>query len=212
MYSCSTCHCSFSRKQGYDYHIISKKHVMRSNENTSKYMFTCLECKKSFTQSSGLSKHKRICRGKDDHHEHISDYQDNQINEPEPQFESSIIAPPQIQSQLDTQNELIHSMQKEITSLTKRLDSNLREKRHKLPASIRNEIAERQLYHCGSCKNDLGAHYHIDHIVARQFGGDNCLENLMALCYECHVAKSVKETQRKTQIREAVQRILEDNE
>lgn len=197
MYSCSTCHCSYTRKQNYDNHLLTKKHMLRYHENSNKNLHVCDNCEKSFTFSQALYKHKKLCIIKSEEVSTIEYEKDT---------------PPQIQSQLDTQNELIHSMQKEITSLTKRLDSNLREKRHKLPASIRNEIAERQLYHCGACKNDLGAHYHIDHIVARQFGGDNCLENLMALCYECHVAKSVKETQRKTQIREAVQRILEDNE
>ena len=57
------------------------KHIMRNNENTSKNMFTCSQCKKCFTQSSGLSKHKKICKGKDDHYEQIIAHQQQQINE-----------------------------------------------------------------------------------------------------------------------------------
>jgi 5-methylcytosine-specific restriction endonuclease McrA len=210
MFQCGTCNKTFANKQVLLRHNASESHIQRVS--TIDVFFAC-DCGRSFQHRSGLYRHRKYCDGTTVNETTIIlpsiEERKNTATQTPPSMLSNT---PQIQSQLDTQNELIHSMQKEITSLTKRLDSNLREKRHKLPASIRNEIAERQLYHCGACKNDLGAHYHIDHIVARQFGGDNCLENLMALCYECHVAKSVKETQRKTQIREAVQRILEDNE
>ena len=194
MYSCSTCHCSFTRKQNYDCHLLTKKHMMRYYTNSKKNLHSCDICQKSFTFSQALYKHKKNCIKKNE----VIHAKQEEI--------------PLIQPEQNSQEEMIQSMQKQIDSLSKRLDSNLREKRHKISASIRNEIAERQLYHCGTCKQILGPHYHIDHIIALQFGGDNCIDNLMALCYECHVAKSIKETQCKTQIREAVKRIIHENQ
>ena len=134
MFSCGICHCSFSRKQGYDYHINSKKHIMRSNENTSKNMFTCTQCKKIFTLSSGLSKHKKICKGKDDHYEQIVVHQQQQIDELKQQInyllETSTSTPVQTtttvpsQVAIPVQSQTINNNQNTINSHNKNTTNN----------------------------------------------------------------------------------------
>jgi len=61
-YNCDICVCSFVRKQHYDRHLTSTKHIRRIESGNS--MFQCKDCKKTFAHASGLSKHKRACKYK----------------------------------------------------------------------------------------------------------------------------------------------------
>ena len=54
-------------------------------------------------------------------------------------------------------------------------------------------VASIQKWKCGHCDNLLDASYEIDHIVALYKGGTNELDNLIALCRNCHGIKTMNE-------------------
>ena len=55
-------------------------------------------------------------------------------------------------------------------------------------------VAARQSWTCKHCKNMLSAWYEIDHVIRLQNGGSNHVDNLVALCRECHGKKTAMET------------------
>ena len=54
-------------------------------------------------------------------------------------------------------------------------------------------VAARQNWHCGDCKNQLSAWFEVDHTVRLENGGSNHIDNLVALCRECHGKKTAIE-------------------
>jgi 5-methylcytosine-specific restriction endonuclease McrA len=46
-------------------------------------------------------------------------------------------------------------------------------------------IADKQMWKCGHCSNNLPAVYHISPIIPFDKGGSNQFDNLVALCYTC---------------------------
>lgn len=54
-------------------------------------------------------------------------------------------------------------------------------------------VASRQGWTCGDCKNQLTAWFEVDHIVRLEYGGSNHVDNLVALCRECHGKKTTME-------------------
>lgn len=54
-------------------------------------------------------------------------------------------------------------------------------------------VAARQNWHCGDCKNQLSAWFEVDHTIRLEHGGSNHVDNLVALCRECHGKKTAME-------------------
>jgi len=54
-------------------------------------------------------------------------------------------------------------------------------------------IAANQNWKCAKCNNQLQAWYEIDHKVRLENGGDNHINNLVALCRNCHGEKTAHE-------------------
>jgi hypothetical protein len=54
-------------------------------------------------------------------------------------------------------------------------------------------IASRQNWKCGDCQKQLNAWFEVDHIKRLEYGGDNHIDNLVALCRECHGKKTTIE-------------------
>lgn len=54
-------------------------------------------------------------------------------------------------------------------------------------------VAARQNWCCNDCKNQLSAWFEVDHVVRLENGGDNHIDNLVALCRECHGKKTALE-------------------
>jgi hypothetical protein len=54
-------------------------------------------------------------------------------------------------------------------------------------------IAYKQNWQCGKCNKVLNAWFEVDHKVRLEYGGDNQLDNLVALCRECHGEKTAME-------------------
>ena len=50
----------------------------------------------------------------------------------------------------------------------------------------------------------------IDHKIGVQFGGTNDIDNLQALCLECHSEKTIKEIRKRKKIFDAIQHILSE--
>lgn len=69
-------------------------------------------------------------------------------------------------------------------------------KRAKIRPSMKLKIAAGQKYTCFYCKNILGAQFHIDHIIPLCLGGEDRINNLNALCPNCHSEKTVNDMQK----------------
>jgi hypothetical protein len=54
-------------------------------------------------------------------------------------------------------------------------------------------VAARQNWHCGDCKKQLPAWFEVDHTVRLENGGSNHVDNLVALCRDCHGKKTAIE-------------------
>ena len=52
-------------------------------------------------------------------------------------------------------------------------------------------VASNQKWKCSKCTQLLDATYEVDHIVPLCKGGDNRIENLQALCRNCHGKKTI---------------------
>ena len=51
-------------------------------------------------------------------------------------------------------------------------------------------VAANQNWLCGDCKRQLPAWFEVDHVIALHNGGSNELNNLVALCRNCHGKKT----------------------
>lgn len=54
-------------------------------------------------------------------------------------------------------------------------------------------VASCQNWKCGNCKKQLTAWFEVDHVVRLEHGGSNEVQNLIALCRECHGEKTAME-------------------
>ena len=54
-------------------------------------------------------------------------------------------------------------------------------------------VASMQDWHCGDCRDKLNAWFEVDHKVRLEYGGGNDVENLVALCRNCHGKKTAFE-------------------
>ena len=54
-------------------------------------------------------------------------------------------------------------------------------------------VASRQNWNCGECKDQLNAWFEVDHKIRLEHGGSNHVDNLVALCRECHGKKTTIE-------------------
>lgn len=54
-------------------------------------------------------------------------------------------------------------------------------------------VASSQNWCCAECKKQLKATFEVDHIVRLEYGGSNHVDNLRALCRECHGDKTMIE-------------------
>lgn len=71
--------------------------------------------------------------------------------------------------------------------------SHIAVKKRNVSQLLKKKVAAKQQWACGHCKKILDASYEVDHIVALYKGGTNDEGNLIALCRNCHGAKTVDE-------------------
>jgi len=60
--------------------------------------------------------------------------------------------------------------------------------------SKKKYVASKQGWKCRECQEVLPATFEVDHIKRLQYGGSNEIDNLQALCPNCHREKTMKET------------------
>jgi hypothetical protein len=53
-------------------------------------------------------------------------------------------------------------------------------------------VASQQAWKCKHCGDMLDATFEVDHVVDLQFGGSNNVDNLVALCRNCHGKKTMQ--------------------
>jgi 5-methylcytosine-specific restriction endonuclease McrA len=51
-------------------------------------------------------------------------------------------------------------------------------------------VAAQQGWKCGDCQRQLPAWFEVDHVIALEHGGSNHIDNLVALCRDCHGKKT----------------------
>ena len=54
-------------------------------------------------------------------------------------------------------------------------------------------VAARQGWKCGDCQDQLNAWFEVDHKIRLEHGGSNHVDNLVALCRDCHGKKTTIE-------------------
>jgi cytochrome c553 len=54
-------------------------------------------------------------------------------------------------------------------------------------------VASSQNWKCGKCHQQLNAWFEVDHKIRLEYGGSNEVQNLVALCRECHGRKTAME-------------------
>ncbi len=54
-------------------------------------------------------------------------------------------------------------------------------------------VAAQQGWKCKKCNNQLSAWFEVDHVTRLEYGGTNHINNLEALCRECHGRKTAME-------------------
>tara|TARA_B100001175_G_scaffold97403_1_gene82533 strand:- start:2081 stop:2671 length:591 start_codon:yes stop_codon:yes gene_type:complete len=54
-------------------------------------------------------------------------------------------------------------------------------------------VAARQNWKCGDCQDQLNAWFEVDHKIRLEYGGSNHVDNLVALCRDCHGKKTTIE-------------------
>ncbi len=54
-------------------------------------------------------------------------------------------------------------------------------------------VASRQAWKCGDCGDQLNAWFEVDHKIRLEHNGSNHVDNLVALCRECHGKKTTFE-------------------
>ena len=66
-------------------------------------------------------------------------------------------------------------------------------KLRKVSDQLKKIVASQQHWNCKKCKNILDATYEVDHILALEDGGNNHIQNLQALCRNCHGKKTMED-------------------
>jgi 5-methylcytosine-specific restriction endonuclease McrA len=54
-------------------------------------------------------------------------------------------------------------------------------------------VAAQQGWKCGDCKRQLPGWFEVDHKIRLEHGGSNAVDNLVALCRDCHGKKTAFE-------------------
>lgn len=179
-FKCNICKHNYSSKQAFDRHMKSITHLDKCNNRKS---YDCFCGKKYFHRQSLFN-----------HHKYCEQYKNHDTNPSQP-------STPPLQTSVATVDASTNTEPIKEKNKSKSY-------RSKISHSTRQYILERQENRCGDCKINLGAYFQIDHIMALQFGGDNSLTNLMALCCECHAKKSLAENACRQEIQNAIKIII----
>jgi hypothetical protein len=71
----------------------------------------------------------------------------------------------------------------------KRLHKPTKKSKRSVSETKKKYVASLQNWRCKHCQNQLSAWFEVDHVQGLEFGGSNDVDNLQALCRECHAKK-----------------------
>jgi hypothetical protein len=72
-------------------------------------------------------------------------------------------------------------------------DSRTKATKRSVSETKKKFVASSQNWKCGDCGEQLSAWFEVDHKVRLEYGGSNHIDNLVALCRECHGRKTTME-------------------
>lgn len=86
----------------------------------------------------------------------------------------------------------LYNKREYITPQTKRMmNSGLNTTKRSVSETKKKYVASMQNWKCKKCDDQLKATFEIDHKIDLQYGGTNHIDNLEALCTECHKEKTM---------------------
>jgi hypothetical protein len=88
----------------------------------------------------------------------------------------------------------LNSMQNKMSYDEKRLmTSGGKSTKRSVSETKKKYVASSQNWKCGECKQQLKAWFEVDHKIRLENGGSNHIDNLVALCRDCHGQKTTIE-------------------
>ena len=199
---CSVCNMTFKTEKYLKEHVKSKRHLLWCVKKGKTY---ACKCGKEFSHRQSLHTHKKSCKNM-----HIQIDKDQILRETKAYYET------QIKETIEKYEEKIHNLKEEVSTLNKKIDEMKKIKtqvnpRQKINKNIRNHVISNQNEKCNKCSKQLTQYnVNIDHKIGIRFGGTNCVENLQALCVECHSEKTIKETRNRNRILSIIEIILSE--
>ena len=94
-------------------------------------------------------------------------------------------------TQMDEGNQPILSVHQ--NSENKLMNSGKKGTKRSVSETKKKFVASRQQWNCNDCNKQLNAWFEVDHVVRLEHGGSNHIDNLVALCRECHGKKTTIE-------------------
>jgi 5-methylcytosine-specific restriction endonuclease McrA len=79
------------------------------------------------------------------------------------------------------------------TAESKLMNSGKKSTKRSVSETKKKFVAARQNWTCGDCKKQLPAWFEVDHTIRLERGGSNHVDNLVALCRDCHGKKTAIE-------------------
>jgi HNH endonuclease len=76
---------------------------------------------------------------------------------------------------------------------TKMMTSGKKATKRSVSETKKKFVASNQNWRCGKCGDQLSAWFEVDHKIRLEYGGSNHVDNLVALCRECHGEKTTME-------------------
>tara|TARA_Y100000741_G_scaffold308906_1_gene252154 strand:- start:252 stop:818 length:567 start_codon:yes stop_codon:yes gene_type:complete len=87
---------------------------------------------------------------------------------------------------------LYNNTQEYMTPQTKRMmNSGMNTTKRSVSETKKKYVASKQNWKCKKCDEQLKATFEIDHKIDLRYGGTNHIDNLEALCAECHKEKTM---------------------
>ena len=85
------------------------------------------------------------------------------------------------------------SLQKEYTNERRIMNSGKGSTKRCVSETKKKYVASNQDWKCGHCHEQLNHTFEIDHKIRLEYGGGNDIQNLIALCRNCHGKKTANE-------------------
>ena len=220
MFFCETCNCYFQRNSVFKKHLLSLKHAQRLG-TVRKHQ---CQCGKWYMSYSSLSTHRKKCKEIQAAEEpkkvkfleeqvKLQKQQEQELEQEEECENLDIEKELDNDSLCDVKLKLAQLSEKveELNARCKTIDGKrISQKSTRKPTKqIRIDVYNKQNKQCNMCKVELNDVWQLDHCVALQFGGEDNIENLQALCCQCHATKSIQENKKRKEIKDAIQTILQ---